>query len=53
MDVSNYAWDQLFVFNFLQVGKTSNVLGTFLKNLIILVARFIPFFSFDQGCVQV
>ncbi len=38
---------------FLQVGTMSNVLGTFVLQLIILVARFILFKNFDQGCVQV
>jgi hypothetical protein len=50
---SNYAWDQLLVFNFLGVGKMSNASSTFVLKFIMLVAESIPFFSSHWLCVSV
>jgi len=38
---------QLLVFNYLGVGKMSNVSSTFILKFIILGAKFVPFFSFN------
>jgi hypothetical protein len=43
----------IFVFNYLRVGELSNVLGTFVLKLTILVVTSISFKNFDWLCASV